>query len=333
MNIDDVLQRALATRLNLQIALSSLAVIEEWMDLHIDRWLDNVPAPPEMPMGCEAQFEVVLGSDLRQVTWSAWGDPRGFVPKLANYFQLCVMGKQDSEVLDQLGNELQPEQVGSWLTVTPGKVLTGWQFCEPIAWARLQESFAPHAAKLAVHAWLERNDTEQIERFAQAIGDGAYSELEIAMPGDDAAAQLAALARAVPHFGGEPLPAALIAWWAQRAAQLPAAASDETGASNAFAVVVRIAQGAVTHVGALGPGIGSDGLGDLAALATACSISWDSSLARVVPSLSAQGVRRLAYVQASGRASLQLYVEPGDPAVNPNRSGKVVVKPPASSAN
>lgn len=330
MSIDEVLQRALATRLNLQIALSSLPVIEEWMDLHIDRWLDNVPAPPEMPTSCEAKFEVVLGSDLRQVTWSAWGDPRGFVPKLANYFQLCVMGKQDSEVLDQLGNDLQPEQVGSWLTVTPGKVLTGWQFCEPIAWARLQESFAAHAAKLSVHAWLERNDTEQIERFAQAIGDGAYSELEIAMPGDDAAAQLAALARAVTHFGGEALPAALMAWWGQRAAGLAAGTSD---GPNAFAVVVRIAQGAVTQVGALGPGIGGEGLGDLAAVAQACSISWDGSLARVVPSLSAQGVRRLAYVQASGRASLQLYVEPGDPAVNPNRSGKVVVKPPASSAN
>jgi len=326
VNFDDALQRALATRLNLQIALSSLPVIEEWMDLHIDRWLDNVPAPPEMPTGREAQFSLVLGSDLRLVTWSAWGDPRGFVPKLANYFQLCVMGRQDHDVLDQLGNALQPKLVGSWLTVTPGQTQTGWQFCEPIAWAQLQESFAAHAAKLAVHSWLERHDTEQIERFTQAIGDGAYSELEIAMPGDEASTQLAALAHAVPHFGGEPLPPALIAWWTQRAT------GEATGASG-FAVVVRIAQGAVVSVGALGPGVGGDGLAELAALAQTCQVGWDDALARVVPSLSGQGVRQLGYVQASGRASLQLHIEPGDPAVNPNRNGKVVVKPPASSAN
>ena len=86
-------------------------------------------------------------------------------------------------------------------------------------------------------------------------------------------------------------------------------------------------------IAAIGPGAGTEALGELEAVAQACSISWDASLARVVPSLSAKGVQRLGYVQASGRASLQLYVEPGDPAVNPNRSGKVVVKPPASSAN
>ena len=41
--LESALQRALSVRLNLQISLSQLPGIEEWMDIHLDRWLEHIP--------------------------------------------------------------------------------------------------------------------------------------------------------------------------------------------------------------------------------------------------------------------------------------------------
>ncbi|HEY0252592.1 MAG TPA: hypothetical protein VGC41_13750, partial [Kofleriaceae bacterium] len=78
--LESALQRALSVRLNLQISLSQLPIIEEWMDIHLDRWLEHNPTPADMPNGEGTTFLAMLGSDLRRVWWGAFGDPRGFVP-------------------------------------------------------------------------------------------------------------------------------------------------------------------------------------------------------------------------------------------------------------
>ena len=49
--LESALNRALSIRLNLQITLSNLPIVEEWMDIHLDRFLEHLPTPPEMPPG------------------------------------------------------------------------------------------------------------------------------------------------------------------------------------------------------------------------------------------------------------------------------------------
>ena len=39
--------------------------------------------PPDMPDGESVNYLAMLGSDLRRVWWGTWGDPRGFVPRIA----------------------------------------------------------------------------------------------------------------------------------------------------------------------------------------------------------------------------------------------------------
>lgn len=316
---EDALQRALSIRLNLQLALASLPVLEEWMDLHVDRWLEHVPAPPEMPPRAEVSYAVVLGSDLRHVTWSSWGDPAGFIPKLANYFQLCQMSKHDMAVLDQLGNALAPSQVGHWLTVTPGRLTTGWQFCEPMAWEALQEHFAAHAGKLAVHQWFERSGSTHVDRFVQTIGEASASALEFSVTGDDPGVRLAQLNHAVQHFGGNPLPSWLLAAW-------------EAMPSAALGARVQIAGGQIVEIAALGPGPGVQGL-DAWPPTSITGIAVDPALDRVVGSLAREGAPRASYVQRDGAVSLRLELVPGDPADNPARTGGVRIKAPAGMAN
>src|SRR5678816_4582052 len=68
--LENALQKALSVRLNLQISLSQLPIIEEWMDIHLDRWLEHNPTPPDMPNGEGVSYLAMLGSDLRRIWWA-----------------------------------------------------------------------------------------------------------------------------------------------------------------------------------------------------------------------------------------------------------------------
>jgi hypothetical protein len=58
--LENALQKALSVRLNLQISLSQLPIIDEWMDIHLDRWLEHNPTPTEMPNGEGVSYLAML---------------------------------------------------------------------------------------------------------------------------------------------------------------------------------------------------------------------------------------------------------------------------------
>ena len=295
--LENALQKALSIRLNLQISLSQLPMIEEWMDIHLDRWLEHNPTPPDMPMGEEVSYLAMLGSDLRRVWWGAYGDPRGFVPRMADYFKLCNIAKSDAQVLDQIGEALEPKLVGSWIGVWGGKVTTGWHFCDPQPWSKVEAMFGTHEAKYQVKKWVEQHGVDRIERFSQSIGDASYSELELAIPGDTAEAQVATLSKAFEDFSGAPLPAVL---------------RDRLAGAGmpAFGLAVRIRGGKIVRVGGLAPGMA---IKDIEALCTDAKVTFDPKLPKIVGALGS-GIARVEYGRAGERAGVDIYIDPGESA-------------------
>jgi len=295
--LETALQRALSVRLNLQISLSQLSIIEEWMDIHLDRWLEHNPTPPDMPDGEGVTYLAMLGSDLRRVWWGAWGDPRGFVPRMADYFKLCNIAKSDANLLDQVGEQLEPKLVGSWIGVWGGKVTTGWHFWDPHPWPKVEPMFGTHEAKFQLKKWVDDHHVERIERFTQAIGDDAFSELELAVPGTTVDEQVAGLSAGFVHFTGAPLDAAIV----ERLRTVPV---------PQFALAVRIRGGKVVRVGALAPGVGMDAIAELCRDAR---VGLDDKMPKLVGALG-EGIARVEYGRAGERAGVDVYLEPGEPA-------------------
>jgi hypothetical protein len=301
--LENALQKALSIRLNLQISLSQLPMIEEWMDIHLDRWLEHNPTPPDMPMGEEVSFLAMLGSDLRRVWWGAYGDPRGFVPRMADYFKLCNIAKSDAQVLDQIGEALEPKLVGSWIGVWGGKVTTGWHFWDPQPWSKVEAMFGTHEAKYQLKKWVEQHGVDRIERFTQSIGDDSYSELELAVPGDSVDAQVAALSQTFHDLTGAPLDSAL---------------RDRLLAAGvpAFGLAVRIRAGKIVRVGGLAPGMAIE---DIEALCKDARVGFDAKLPKLVGALGS-GIARVEYGRAGERAGVDVYIDPGESAAKPETS-------------
>ena len=293
--LENALQKALSVRLNLQISLSQLPIIEEWMDIHLDRWLEHNPTPPDMPDGEGVSYLAMLGSDLRRIWWGAWGDPRGFVPRMADYFKLCNIAKSDAKMLDQIGEALEPKLVGSWIGVWGGKVTTGWHFWDPQPWPKVEAMFGTHEAKFKLKKLVETAGIERIERFTQSIGDSPYSEVELAIPGVTVDEQVATLSATFQLLTGAPLDAAVVD--RLRTAQVPA-----------FALALRIRGGKIVRVGGLAPGFSLDAIEQLC---RAAKVGVDAKLPKLVGALG-EGIARVEYGRAGDRAGVDVYLEPTD---------------------
>jgi hypothetical protein len=291
--LDHALQRALSIRLNLQITLSSLPVVEEWMDIHLDRWLEHVPMPPDMPPGERVEFLAMIGSDLRRMWWGAWGHPGGFVPKMADYFRLCNIAKSDEKVLDELGAALEPSSVGSWIGVWGSKISTGWHFCDRHPWDQIEPLFGTHEAKFLLKKWVAMTGVTHIERFMQAIGDDAFSELEMQVPGDTAADQLDRVVAAFQHFTGSPPADGVVAEWRK--------------AEPGFRISTRIRGGQVVRFAASAVGLP---VSAVEAICGAAKVGYEARLDKLAGAMTTQGLQRVEYGRAGERAGVDVYVEP-----------------------
>jgi hypothetical protein len=266
-----------------------------------------------MPNGEGVEFLAMLGSDLRRVWWGAWGDPRGFVPRMADYFKLCNIAKSDAQVLDQIGEQLEPKQVGSWIGVWGGKVTTGWHFMDPHDWPKVEQMFGTHEAKYAVKKWVDDHHITRVERFSQSIGDSPFSEIEFAIPGDSVDAQVVTMSAAFDQLTGAPLTAAITD--RLRMAQVPR-----------FGLAVRIRGGHIVRVGGIAPGLADE---SALALCTDANVTADPKLTKLLNALGS-GIARVEYGRAGERAGVDMHIVPGDPAP---KQRPPATEPPLGEAN
>lgn len=279
------------------------------MDIHLDRWLEHVPMPPEMPDGHAVGYSVMLGSDLQRLWWGAWGHPTGFVPRMANYFKLCNMDKSDTAIIDQVGEALEPKVTGSWIGVAGGKVSTGWHFLDPYSWEQIEPLFGTHAAKFQLRQFLTMCQASQVERFSQSIGESAYSEVEVRLAGDSREAQLALASQGFVHFTGAPLEQALLQQFAD--AQL-----------GQLTFIVRIRGGNVTRVALALPGYTIEGVAPLCA---AAGVAYDANLPKLVGAVGSLPTH-VEYGRAGNRAGVDVFLEPSEP-----QSKAAPAAPPAAN--
>lgn len=181
IDVSELLSQALASKLAMQMSVSSLPVIEEWMDTPLTRWLDSVPLPMEMPDGDSPPMVVSLGSDARLVRWSAAGAPEGMIPKLVEYLKRAGAVPDDFQRVDETGQALEPRGVGSWIEVRPGAIATGWFFEDPeMPLGRLR-------GLLGEGEWMEELGAESCTRVARGIAADPAVEVTVELGGDRAA--------------------------------------------------------------------------------------------------------------------------------------------------
>ncbi len=306
MDLDSRMQQALAVRINLQISLSTMPVVEEWMDGQLTRWLESVPLPPELPSGTLTNWRVVLASDMSRLRWSAFGHPGAFVPKMSAYLSKCGIAAADLNLINGLGEELEPDLAGSWVSVADGDLRTGWQFNEVKPMVELEPHLGMHEVSARLMAWVHASAVVNFRRFAQAIGTDPFSEIELMMPGGSIDDQVEVAATAFADFLGEPLSA-------------HARAAMSAAATAKLSVVVRIAGSDLIGVSVIAPAVGND---VVAKLCAGSGVDYKGELRQIQGMLGAEQLHALEYRKYKGReeAMVDVHLVPGAQLRTPDLS-------------
>jgi hypothetical protein len=300
------LQRALAVRIGMQISVSSLPIVEEKMDIDLDRFIDSVPLPPEVPTGTAVDIEVSIGTDLRRVRWSAFGHPGGFIPKMADYLNRCGVLPVDIALINGMGDAIQPSLVGMWIAIGGGGVRTGWQFRETRAVAELQPFMGNDFGIAKLMAWVARRDVDFYRLFARSIGADPTSRVELPLPGETVDAQLDMAASAFEDLAAFPLPAAVRD--AIAGVEAPRAALGFELSGGDLRATSLIADD-------LGPDV-------IQSLCAALGLTRDDTLPKIATALKADGVTRVEYRHTADGDSVDLMFIPGELEDAPAGPGK-----------
>ncbi len=292
--IQDTIQNALTTRLNLQIMLSSLPVVEEWMDAELAQWLESVPFMPEVPEGSPIHLRVTMGSDFSRLRWSAYGHPSGFIPKMAAYLEQVGIAPQDLETLNNIGGSIEPSEVGTWIAVAPEQIIRGWQFCESRPFSQLAPLIAQDVGTDPICAWLDEHKLTNIERFSRSIGDNVLSLIEVAIP--SASSQLPVVFSSFETLLGKPINEAV-------------RRGMESIDPDSVSATIYFAGGAVVGAGVLCNRVHND---DIACLCTAAQVDYNHKLPQVQGVLQADGAYRAEYRTLEGRETLDIEHIPGE---------------------
>ena len=297
MDLDNRMQQALALRINLQISLSTIPVVEEWMDGQLTRWLESVPLPPELPSGSHTSWRMVLASDMTRLRWSAFGHPSAFVPKMSAYLNKCGIAAEDLNLINGLGEDLEPDLVGSWVGVADGDLRTGWQFNQVRAMADLEPHLGMHEVSARLMTWVRANAVVSFRRFGQAIGKDPFSEIELMMPAGSLEDQVDVAATAFADFLGAPLSAHA------RTAMSAASAAE-------LSVVIHIAGSDVVSVGVISPPVSND---VVAKLCVGSGVDYKSELRQLQGMMGAEQIHALEYRKYKGRpeALVDVHLVPG----------------------
>ena len=298
MDPQKALSDALTQRLGMQISLSSLPIVEEWMDARLTRWLESVPLPMEMPAGGVADITVAVASDLQRLTWSAYGSPPGFIPKLAKYLDVSGAKPTDLEVINAIGETFEPKYVGSWIEVTPGAVATGWQFQNYFELSTLRPYLGDNAAAERVAQWVESKGLSVIHN----VRSGLDSErLMIQLPLDGVDDWTSIVEAALAEFGQGADTSAMTSFLGTNPMARPELGF---GFSNDAVDIVAVGFS----------GIKSD---DLASLCRSTSVAYEADIGPLGHAMGADGIDSLGYFVSEGTTRIEARFIPGTKEAKP----------------
>lgn len=273
---ESALQSALATRINLQIVISSVPSISEEMDLPLSRWLDSVPLPPELPEGEGTNLVVLLGSDLTRMSWSAYGPPAAFIPKMAQYFQKSGMTEADLDLINAMGDAMEPNQVGSWIRAGAAGVVTGWQFREPMPVEVIAPFLGEGFLVTKLMSWTVKRDIVNYASFRRSVGEGARSQLELVLPEGTAAERLALVADGFADLAEIELP--------------PSALEVLARDGDDVSLALEFEGDRITGASVFAPGPGLDQVSEMC---SRMGVAYSDKIGQLARMLGADGTRRI----------------------------------------
>ena len=188
------LSHILGARLRLTLAQMHLPGPLRTVNTTLIAWLDSLSVGPALvEPGQESaaprlDFEAAITAAFDRLTWRAAGQAALMIPAMQGFFNQVGADEDQLAQLAELGERLDPHQLGVWVEASDGSVDAGWYLPEPLPLDVALEAantLSPNNPKLAqLHQWAEAAGAHTCERLGRSVAPGsAFSEIRIVLPG------------------------------------------------------------------------------------------------------------------------------------------------------
>lgn len=155
-------------------------------------WFGSIPSVQDMGEGA-VEYEVVISSDLKKLSWKAHGPQHVTIQKMVDFFWNVGAPEIEIDRLNDVGGLVNPMVIGSWIDVSEqGGMDGGWYFPVNIPIKFALESCDAGEPVKAVTEWAQEHDISTCYCISRDMGAAPprQDELKFKIFGETLEAQL-----------------------------------------------------------------------------------------------------------------------------------------------
>jgi len=151
-------------------------------------WAESIPQRTELEEGGEIVFEVSASADLEKLSWRSSGPQHIFIQKMVDFFWNVGAPEEEIERLNEVGSEVNPAIIGSWIDMSSkGGMDGGWFFPVDCPLNLALKSSDEGAACMILERWASSKAISQVTSLGRDMGAAPprQTEVKFFVPGNN----------------------------------------------------------------------------------------------------------------------------------------------------
>jgi len=152
-------------------------------------WFDSIPSIEETRLTSSDPicFDLITSANMSKLVWRCCGHQNAYIQKMVDFFWVVGSPSTEIERLNEIGGNLNPDTIGSWITVSnKGGMDGGWFFPVITEISLSSEVIDAGDAKSKLLDWFKTNGITNILSIGRDMGahPPRQTELRFALPGN-----------------------------------------------------------------------------------------------------------------------------------------------------
>jgi len=162
---------------------ATLKLVEFWK-----AWFQSLPTIEEARTTSQdpITFDLITSANMSKIVWKCSGPQSAYIQKMVDFFWIVGSPGTEIERLNDIGAEINPSIIGSWITISnKGGMDGGWFFPVPMDVPTSLDAIDPGEAKTAFQEWLNTHGITNILLIGRDMGahPPRQTEIKFALPG------------------------------------------------------------------------------------------------------------------------------------------------------
>lgn len=167
--IEEMTAGVQAARLSIHVA-AALLPIDKKIQKQLQHWHAELPLKWQLAGKLRLEFFVSVTSDLSRLIWHTAGDTPDFYAMFLSYLEDYPIEEENLAELKELMTEVEPDQLGVWISAEKNSFELGWYFAPPGNVFENALALLPQGTQLEqIASWAAKYEVTRCPRVGRSL--------------------------------------------------------------------------------------------------------------------------------------------------------------------